>query len=660
MASRRRARLARATGTTALAALAIALLISSLTGRASGADPACDRVAAPAGVDTAPGTVQQPFRTVARLAGALQPGQTGCLRGATYRGDVNITRGGTAAAPVRLQSFPGERAEIAGRLTVSVPAVEIARLNLTGGSTPGPSGPVIAASEVLIENNEITNGHTADCLLIGSPGRKVTGVIVRENDIHDCGRLPSTNRDNAISVEYASGTRIAANRIYDNADRGVQLFPDADGTRVASNVIDGNGEGVMIAGDDSATSDDNVVERNLVTNSVIRDNVESSWTGAEGTDNLVHENCFSGGIRDDGDGGIADLRTGFVLDANLVDDPLYADRAGKDFTLLPESPCHVLFGKEPAVSCTKVASTTGSDSAAGTAGSPYRTVDKLADALGPGQTGCLRAGTYDGNVRIDRGGRAGAPLTITSWPGERAAVKGRVVVADSANFVTISRLDLDGTNAGILPSPSVYGDNVSFVRNDVTNNHTAICFILGSNTYGRAVSTLIRFNRIHNCGVLPANNHDHGIYAEASDGAQIVDNWIYDNADRGIQLFPDAQDTYVARNVIDRNGQGVIFSRTSAGNVVEHNVIAHSRLRWNLEDFELTGTFNVARRNCIWTTRLDSYARNGGIQPSPDFAVAANLVADPNFIDRATHDYRLRLSSPCLDVYTSPFVMPGS
>ena len=117
----------------------------------------------------------------------------------------------------------------------------------------------------------------------------------------------------------------------------------------------------------------------------------------------------------------------------------------------------------------------------------------------------------------------------------------------------------------------------------------------------------------------------------------------------------------VARNVIDRNGEGVIFSRTSSGNVVEHNVISHSRLRWNLEDWELTGTSNVARRNCVWTTRLDSYARNGGIQPSPDFAVAANLIADPNYIDRdGAHDYRLRLSSPCLDAYISPFVTPGS
>ena len=51
----------------------------------------------------------------------------------------------------------------------------------------------------------------------------------------------------------------------------------------------------------------------------------------------------------------------------------------------------------------------------------------------------------------------------------------------------------------------------------------------------------IERNRIHDCGVLPAENHHHGIYIEASDDARVIDNWIYDNADRGVQMFPDSQ-----------------------------------------------------------------------------------------------------------------------
>jgi nitrous oxidase accessory protein NosD len=670
MAARRRVRTAPDVKKTPLAAafaislaLLTTLLASSLTSSAAGADPACDRVASPTGLDIGLGTLEQPFRTVGRLTASLQPGQTGCLRGGTYLGDVAITRGGTADAPVRLQSFPGERAEVAGQLVIFVHSVEISGLNLVGTNATGKPSPVVLASDVLIEDNEITNGNTGDCLTIGDGSHRVSQVVVRGNRIHGCGALPATNYNNGISVTFATGTRISGNWIYDNADRGVQLAPDADGTRVAGNVIDGNGEGVMVAGDGSDTSDNNLIENNLITNSKLRDNIEAFWTTPTltGTNNVVRENCFYGGARDDGDGGIADLREGLIVTGNLIEDPQYLAPGLNDFRLRMRSPCRAIFGAEPQVTCTKVASTTGSDSAAGTVASPYRTPGRLADSLLPGQTGCLRAGTYEGDLRIDHGGRAGAPVTLTSYPRERAAIRGRVVVTDDANFVTVSRLNLDGTNAANLPSPTINGDDVSFTRNDVTNRHTTICFLLGSDQYGRAVRTLIRFNRIHNCGVLPAENHHHGIYVEASDDAQIVDNWIYDNADRGVQLFPDAQGTYVARNVIDRNGQGVIFSRESSGNVVEHNVISNSRLRWNLEDYQLTGTGNVARRNCVWTTRLDSYARNGGIQPSPDFAVVNNVIADPTFVDRdGADDYRVRLNSDCLAAYTSSFVIPGS
>ena len=151
-----------------------------------------------------------------------------------------------------------------------------------------------------------------------------------------------------------------------------------------------------------------------------------------------------------------------------------------------------------------------------------------------------------------------------------------------------------------------------FRDNDVTTGDTTICFLLGSKEYGRARRTVIERNRIHDCGELPPTNHHHGIYVEAAYGTRITGNWIYDNADRGVQLFPDAQRTYVARNVIDGNGEGVVFSRKSANNVVENNAISNSVVRYNIEDYELSGTGNVARRNCLWSPRHPDKA---GIQP---------------------------------------------
>jgi hypothetical protein len=303
------------------------------------------------------------------------------------------------------------------------------------------------------------------------------------------------------------------------------------------------------------------------------------------------------------------------------------------------------------VSCARVASTLGSNNLPGTTGKPFATVEKLASSLQPGQTGCLRGGLYEQNVKITSGGTAGAPITITSFPGERATLLGRLHVADEANHVVVQQLDLDGRNPDDLPSPTINGDDVAFRDNDVTNHNTTICFLLGSREYGSARDTVIERNRIHNCGELPATNHHHGIYVEFSDGARITDNWIYDNADRGVQLFPDAQDTYVARNVIDGNGQGVVFSRESANNVVEQNVISNPLVRYNLEDYQLTGGGNIARLNCVWSARDPI---NGGIQPDISVPLIENFVMAPDYANRDRKDFRLPAGSPCAASFLPP------
>jgi len=57
--------------------------------------------------------------------------------------------------------------------------------------------------------------------------------------------------------------------------------------------------------------------------------------------------------------------------------------------------------------------------------------------------------------------------------------------------------------------------------------NTEVCFVLGSQFYGRAVNTLIQGNRIHDCGREPATNLEHGIYVAVADNTRIVNNVIY-------------------------------------------------------------------------------------------------------------------------------------
>jgi parallel beta-helix repeat protein len=308
-----------------------------------------------------------------------------------------------------------------------------------------------------------------------------------------------------------------------------------------------------------------------------------------------------------------------------------------------------------ATTCDRVASPTGSDSAAGTVAAPYRTTQKLVDSLSAGQTGCLRAGTYSfTSVKLTHGGIPVAPIKVTSYPNERAKLVGRLWVDVGANDVTFSNLDLDGTNPDGLPSPLVLGDDVTFTDDDVTNNHTGICFNVGAEGWEWAVAqrTVITRNRIHHCGRLPSTNHDHGIYLENTTDAHVTYNLIYQNADRGIQLYPNAQRTTISHNVIDRDGEGILFSGAdgyaSSDTVVTANIITNAVLRADVEAYWPSGNpvghDNQVTNNCVFGGRSTIDTSAGG------FTATANTFQDPQYVDGANGDYHLRSASPCLAV----------
>jgi Right handed beta helix region len=311
----------------------------------AGAAQACDRYASPLGLNLNPGTHELPFQTAQRLANSLLPGETGCLKGGTYNGSLTVTRGGRAGEPVRIQSEPGARAVLIGRVVIQPGAdhVTLANLDLVGINAGLQPSPTILANDASLVGNDITNRHSpGDCVFVGGDGNHVERTVILRNRIHNCGLIPLTNRHHGISVWSARDTEIVRNEIYDNADRGVQLYPDSQGTHAEYNTIDGNGVGVLIGGSSATTSNDNVIEHNLITNSESRDNVDANWPGAVGAGNIVRENCISGGARDNGDGGIRPRMDGVAISNNLTADPGYVNRDGKDFELQPGSLCRPL------------------------------------------------------------------------------------------------------------------------------------------------------------------------------------------------------------------------------------------------------------------------------------------------------------------------------
>lgn len=311
----------------------------------------------------------------------------------------------------------------------------------------------------------------------------------------------------------------------------------------------------------------------------------------------------------------------------------------------------------PAAGCTLFAGPAGEDDSPGTQARPFETAQKLVSSLRPGETGCLRGGRYGGRdpvVEFERGGRPGRPITLRSFPGERATLVGIVIVPEGSSHVTLAALDIEGT--GGSNTVKIYGADVVVEDNKITNLRRGdSCMILGSNAgEGQAARVVVRRNRFHDCGSPANDNKDHGIYAQNVLDGEIVGNVFWSSAAYAIQLYPNAQRTRFAHNVVDGDAPsvrgGVLFGGdedyASSDNVVEQNVIAYAQTHNIASTWSgSVGSGNLARDNCLWA------GREGEIETSDGgFSAAGNVVADPMFVEREERDYRLAPDSPCRDV----------
>jgi hypothetical protein len=211
-------------------------------------------------------------------------------------------------------------------------------------------------------------------------------------------------------------------------------------------------------------------------------------------------------------------------------------------------------------------------------------------------------------------------------------------------------MTFEGT--GEMNTIKIYSTGVRIEDNEITNNWKGLsCMMLGSNSAGAAVQPVISGNVFHACGLAADGNKDHGIYAANVDEGQIVGNLFYDSAAYAIQLYPNAQKTTFAHNVIDGSTPsvrgGLVFGGdeefTSDENVVEQNVIAFATTYdiasvWG----GTTGSGNVARNNCLYGGGQGQLSNAGGLTTSE------NLTANPQFVAPAEDDFRLAAGSPCL------------
>ncbi|MGZ4195153.1 MAG: right-handed parallel beta-helix repeat-containing protein [Solirubrobacteraceae bacterium] len=336
-------------------------------------------------------------------------------------------------------------------------------------------------------------------------------------------------------------------------------------------------------------------------------------------------------------------------------------------TPAPTTPVSTPAPITPAVHCDLFASPTGSDSSGnGTLGSPFASVGKLDSALAPGQTGCLRAGSYGSTstwVKIYASGSPTRQITITSYPGESATVRGYVDIEGS--YTTLSRLSIDGSNTfytqvrdgtscpAPVSQPLVIGG-----QNDVLEYDDYFQSVpslrsngIGIGFWGNADNTIIRYSKIHDVGQCEA--YDHLIYLSHGNNVQIYDNWLYnDPHGRGVQLYPAPTNARVFDNVIDHAGEGFVIGNeagdTVTGNQIYNNVITNSTGLPTenipgeaIHDLFIgtPGTGNSFHDNI-------QYGNPGGMGRLTAVSAYNNASANPQLIDPAKQNFQPQPGSP--------------
>ena len=315
---------------------------------------------------------------------------------------------------------------------------------------------------------------------------------------------------------------------------------------------------------------------------------------------------------------------------------------------------------------TRYVSLSGSDTAPGSRGRPWRTIQKALDTLEPGQRALVRAGVYRESLVMRRAGESSAPITLAAFPGERPVLRpqgnGEMdyplrITTGAAHFrvrrLVIEEAPLDTTvNVYVAAQEKPFPHDIEIAGCEIRRS-------TGTGLLAEPNSQRVRVvgNLVHGNGLGTAHQHQ-GIYFQGRDGT-IAGNVVYGQPNGfGIQVRGGADNVVVANNTVVGNALSGIVVENTAGHVTVVNNISAFNGGWAVRGYDngegpvLPG--NIAHDNIGFRDRSGEFANS-------DRAVISfgenNVAVNPEFLDEQAHDYRLRSSSPARsggDVRYSP------
>lgn len=302
---------------------------------------------------------------------------------------------------------------------------------------------------------------------------------------------------------------------------------------------------------------------------------------------------------------------------------------------------------------------------------PWRSLDYAFAHVQPGETLCLRGGTYPMTVssgynqRMETSGSSSSPVTITNYPGEVAIVHGNTRV--QAAYVKFVGTPQNTIGSGLVfagPTGQPLGMIDVMYSHDVTFDHIEVRgddYHAGFYQYGGYNIKLLG-SYIHDNGRPGFINTDNGVYWDATTGGgNLVANCVLEhNVAAGIQLYPSPTNVIVEENTIVNNGNWVPLY--GSNNTFANNIVAGNSTASGNPQIDIEGTGYTFNSNLIWSSNasLLGWLLNPllGILNSTGQVVTNLLAGDPLFVDPSNHNYQLQSGSPAIAAGNSTYTQP--
>lgn len=197
----------------------------------------------------------------------------------------------------------------------------------------------------------------------------------------------------------------------------------------------------------------------------------------------------------------------------------------------------------------------GSDSNPGTEQQPWRTIQKAADTLGPGEKVLIRQGTYNESVEPANSGETGRHITYASYPGETVTIDGTGVATPWAGWGGLFHVNkksfvrISGLRVINSPVNGIFiGKSSDCV---VENNYTYETYTSGIGVW-ESENILVEGNEVE----LACNDGGNECITIAeTDGFEVRNNRIHDggpgtNGGAGINAKHGSRNGLIANNVV--------------------------------------------------------------------------------------------------------------